>query len=100
MNTQSIEVPKHLESTYKMILSAYPSGVDENKYFPLIAVLYEYMSDKNLAEVISLCTGKNYAVVINDVYRSQSTDKPSDSEVENLRQELLPFGFTEWTEEN
>ena len=100
MSNQSIEVPKHLESTYKMILSAYPKGVKEIKYLPLIAVLYEYMSDRNLAEVISLFTGKDYAVVINDLYRTQSTDKPSDSEVEIVKQELLPFGFEEWTEED
>ncbi len=100
MSNQSIEVPKHLESTYKMISSAYPKGVDENKYLPLIAVLYDYMSDKNLAEVISLCTGKDFVVAINDIYRTQSTDKPSDSEIENVRQELLHFGFEEWTEED
>lgn len=100
MRNQSIEVPKHLESTYRMITSAYPKGVVKSKYLPLIAVLYDYMSDRNLAEVISLCTGKDYAVVINDVYRTQSTDKPSDREVENVRQELLPFGFEEWKEED
>ncbi len=100
MSNQSVGVPKHLESTYKMILLAYPNGVDESKYLSLIAVLYEYMSDRNLAEVMSLFTGKEFEVALNDIYRSQSTDKPHDNEVDNVKRELLPFGFKEWTEED
>jgi len=99
MGNQSIEVPKHLESTYRMISSAYPNGIDESKYFPLIAVLYEYVSDRNLAEVISLFTSKKIEVVLNYVYRSQSTNKPHEYEIESIKRELTPFGFEKWTEE-
>lgn len=100
MNNPNAEIPKHLESTYKMIIAAYTDGINESRYLPLIALLYEYMSDRNLAEIISLCTGKDSAVVLNDVYRTQSTDKPSNNEIEDVRRELLPFGFEKWAEED
>ena len=58
------------------------------------------MSDRNLAEDTSLFTGKEFEVALNDIYRSQSTDKPHDNEVENVKRELLTFGFEEWTEED
>jgi len=100
MNNQGVKVPKHLESTYRMISLAYPNGIDESKYLALIAVLYEYMSDRNLAEVISIFTGKKLEVVLNDIYRSQFTDRPHNNEVESVKQELMYFGFEKWTEED
>lgn len=100
MGNPKTEIPDYLESTYKMITAAYPNGIDESRYLPLISLLYEYMSDRNLAEVISFCTGKDSDVVLNDVYRSQSTDKVNDDEIESVRQELLSFGFEEWSEED
>jgi hypothetical protein len=100
MSNQGVNVPKYLKSTYKMISLAYPNGIDESKYFPLMAVLYQYMSDRNLAEVIALFTGKKLDTVLNDVYRSQSTNKPRNDELESIKKELIPFGFEEWAEED
>lgn len=49
-----------------MLKSTFPNGIGDEDYFPLISLLYEYMSDRNLAKVISSITGKNKTITIND----------------------------------
>jgi len=80
-------IAPYLTSTYKMIECAFPDGIDSQSYFPLLALLYYEMSDfsevRNLARVVAECTGKNYAVVLNDLYRVKSTDvRPGDRSCE------------------
>lgn len=92
-------MPKHLESTYKMLKNAFPNGIGNDDYFPLMSLLYEYMSDRNLAEVISSITGKDIAITLNDIQKSVSVNLSSDEVIKNIRKKLLPYGFEEWTEE-
>ncbi|NWL90476.1 DUF3349 domain-containing protein [Paenibacillus sp. 79R4] len=92
-------MPKHLESTYKMLKHAFPNGIGNDDYFPLMSLLYEYMSDRNLAEVISSITGKDIAITLNDIQKSVSVNLSSDEVIQNIRKKLLPYGFEEWTEE-
>lgn len=35
----------YLRSTYNLIKSAFPNGIDAETYYPLLALLYEEMSD-------------------------------------------------------
>ncbi|TDL50426.1 DUF3349 domain-containing protein [Paenibacillus dendritiformis] len=73
----------------------------DEDYFPLISLLYEYMSDRNLAKVISSITGKDIAITINDIQKSVSVNLASDEVIINIniRAKLLRHGFEEWTEE-
>lgn len=92
-------VPKHLESTYRMIKAAFPNGIENTDYFPLLFLLYEHMSDRNLGEVISAITGKDVAITVNDIQKSVSVNLPSDEARKNIRNKLLSYGFEEWTKE-
>ncbi|WP_435924044.1 DUF3349 domain-containing protein [Paenibacillus sp. DYY-L-2] len=94
-----ILIPKHLESTYKMLKNAFPNGIGNEEYFPLMSLLYEYMSDRNLAEVISAITGQDIAITLNDTQKAVSVNMPSDEYMQKIRKKLLPHGFEEWTEE-
>ncbi len=92
-------MPKHLESTYKMLKSAFPNGIENEDYHPLLFLLYEYMSDRNMAEVISSITGKDTPIILNDIQKSVSVNMLNDEVVQKIRRKLLPYGFEEWTEE-
>ncbi|MNJ50969.1 hypothetical protein D3C77_462610 [compost metagenome] len=82
-----------------MLKSAFPNGIGNEDYYPIMCLLYEYMSDRNLAEVISSITEKDIAIILNDIQKSVSVNLPSDEVMQKIRKKLLPYGFEEWTEE-
>lgn len=92
-------IENYLLSTYKLIERAFPDGVQEEDYFPLLALLYGEMSDRNLAEVMARCTGKDYYLVLNDVYAIGSTDARDTEAIAKLKEHLLGCGYAEWLEE-
>jgi hypothetical protein len=59
-------IPAHLVSTYQLLHCAFPHGVGTEEYLPLLALLYEQMSDRSLAQVIAEFTGREYHAVLND----------------------------------
>ncbi|MCU0567528.1 MAG: hypothetical protein MUF49_13135 [Oculatellaceae cyanobacterium Prado106] len=54
------------------------------------------MSDRNLAQVIAEFTGREYPVVLNDVYRAASTPTCSPELIEATRQKLMGGNYEEW----
>ncbi|MBW4561230.1 MAG: DUF3349 domain-containing protein [Mojavia pulchra JT2-VF2] len=94
-----ITIPHHLQSTYKLIQCAFPNGIEPENYEPLLALLSEEMSDRNLAQVIAYYVGKEYSVVLNDVYRVQSIDIPKAEAIANLKNNLFSCGYQQWLEE-
>ncbi|MEN6314697.1 MAG: hypothetical protein ABFD25_10660 [Clostridiaceae bacterium] len=96
MKDNNMDLPNPLEKTYKMLTDAFPNGIEDNEYFPLLGCLYHFMCDENLAKVIAKFTKKDYAFALNDVYRSASTDKPSKDEIDGIKTKLSHFGFDDW----
>lgn len=89
-------IPAHLTSTCQLIKCAFPQGIDEQIYLPLLKILYEHMSDRSLAQVIAEYTGKDYYRVLNDVYRVGSIDTFSSEIIEFVKQKLMNCGYQEW----
>jgi hypothetical protein len=87
----------HLASTYKMIGCAFPDGIDEWAYLPLLHILYDHMSDRTLASVVADMSGRDYARVLNDVYRV-AADRPPPRRDEVLAR-LRQHGYDAWTSE-
>ncbi len=94
-----ITISPHLQSTYKLIQNAFPKGIEPQNYLPLLALLSEEMSDRNLAEVVAYYSSKDYSVVLNDIYRVQSIDIPTPEAIDNLKERLLVCGYEQWLEE-
>lgn len=95
-----VAIEHYLLSTYKLIHRAFPDGVKDEDYFPLLALLYGEISDRNLAEVMAHCTGKDYYLVLNDVYGVGSTGEPDAEAIAKLKERLLlACGYAEWLEE-
>ena len=83
-----------LRATADMIKAAFPDGVPESAYRSLLALLAEGMSFRGLAEVVSYCTGRPYAVAYNDVLAAASSGSgPAD---EKVRQVLNEHGYQQW----
>ncbi|MEH1933577.1 MAG: DUF3349 domain-containing protein [Nostoc sp.] len=94
-----ITIAPYLLSTYKLIQCAFPNGIETQDYFPLLALLDDEMSDRNLAEVVAHHTTKHYGIVLNDVYRVRTTDVPKAEAIDKLKQHLLVCGYEEWLKE-
>ncbi|WAM25721.1 MULTISPECIES: DUF3349 domain-containing protein [Myxococcus] len=91
-----MDIPSHLESTASLILSAFPEGIPEADYLPLLAVLYPHMADENLVEVVSLLTGHDRGVVLNDVYAAGADVGLDPDAVAAVRARLVSAGLGKW----
>jgi hypothetical protein len=91
-----MKVPDELRKTHEMLKCAFPNGISDNDYLPLIAVLYEHMSHRQLAHIIGILVNTDYALILTDVYSVVSTAIPSESQVERIREQLIPCGYQEW----
>jgi hypothetical protein len=93
-------IPTHLASTYKLLQCTFPQGISDEFYLPLLSILYEEMSDRNLAEVISEFTRRDYHTVLNDVYRVAAIPISSPELVEFVRQKLTNCNYEKWLVED
>jgi hypothetical protein len=95
-------IPAHLVSTYQLLQCAFPQGIEDEEYFPLLSILYEQMSDRSLAQVIAEFTEREYPAVLNDVYRVGSPEMiPSVEEVlDSVKQKLIRCDYEKWLLEN
>jgi hypothetical protein len=92
-------IPAHLVSTYQLIKCAFPQGIEEHSDFPLLSLLYEYMSDRSLAQVIAEYTGKDYHVVLNEVYRVREMETFSSDITESVKEKLIGCNYEKWLAE-
>ncbi|MFD1261760.1 DUF3349 domain-containing protein [Entomomonas asaccharolytica] len=83
-----------LQDAANMLNEAYPNGIQEKDYFVILALLYDYFSDRNLAELISYITNKDPDLVLNDIYASVSTKKPDFSSIRLMQDHLEQYGFS------
>jgi hypothetical protein len=86
----------HLVSTSELVRRAYPDGVPEEEYFPLLFLLSGYLSDRNLADLAEqekLAVGR--VSYLNDVYRARQ-ESPENAMV---IARLSNAGLAEWIEE-
>lgn len=72
--------------------SAFPGGISETIYKMVIYLLYEEYSDRNLAELLSLFTGKTYAQVYNDI-SGISSYHFADVEIQTIEIKLKKCGL-------
>jgi hypothetical protein len=96
-------LPPYLVETADMIRAAFPDGVSDEAYRPLLALLLEGMSFRTLATVVSYCTGESYYKVYNDVLGIESPGAPPPSELPAygpVAAALRQHGYDEWLAES
>ncbi len=84
-----------LKSTEKMLKKTFETGISEEEYYVLLFLLYDYMSDENLAIVMENLTKKSKWVIENDIAVSINKDF-SPEIIISIEDRLNANGFKEW----
>jgi hypothetical protein len=95
-------LPPHLRGTYQMIVAAFPNGVREEDYIPLITLLSANMSFRALATVMAHLSGKDYAQCYSDVLGATESPhgaEPASPDRARMRECLVLCGFDDWLTE-
>lgn len=87
-------VPEYLHETFALLSRAFPGGIAEDEYIPLLAVLARHLCDENVAIVAAELTGRDRGIVLNDVYAAQECSESID--VDRVVRRLETAGFREW----
>jgi hypothetical protein len=91
-------IPAHLVSTYQLLQCAFPEGIEQHEYAPLLFILYEEMSDRSLAQAVAEFMEREYHAVLNDVCRVASAQAlTSEIEVlDHVKQKLSRCDYEKW----
>ncbi len=92
-------IPKHLSSTFTILKSSYPNDIPSDAYLPLLRLLYEEMSDRNLALVVGELIDKNTVQVLNDIYKAATSVRLKGHEVRQVQRVLSRNGYDKWLKE-
>ncbi|ACC82421.1 DUF3349 domain-containing protein [Nostoc punctiforme] len=79
-----------------MIQCGFPQGIDDRGYLPLLSILYTNMSDRSLAQVVAEYAGKDYHILLNDVYRVGSMTSFSNEVIDSVKQKLISCNYEKW----
>jgi hypothetical protein len=93
-------IPDYLLSTYQMLECAFPAGIMPDDYIPLLMLLNEQMGHRNIAEVLSVFLSKDYAEVLNDLYRAISSNPPTAAALIGIKARLEPCNYDSWLAED
>ncbi|WP_422367149.1 DUF3349 domain-containing protein [Pelagibius sp.] len=94
------DVPNHLQSTYKMLLKAFPEGPSQDDYLALVAILAAEMSQRTVAGVVEDLGYCRQNAGYNDVLTALSKNhQPDRASVEKVRRHLDPHGYKAWLAE-
>ncbi len=88
-------VPMHLISTFNMLKKAFPNGIDYTSYYPVVSLLYDHMSDRNLADIVSYFVDKDSSDILNDIYSINSIVL-DETEKQLVYKVLKTAGYEEW----
>ena len=102
MDQRSVRgLPKHMHSTYVLLRSAYPEGIPDQDYFPLMAIMADTgMSNRSIAEALGFYCGKEYIEFLHDVAHVLPNTEVHEDAKRRIRRRLQPHGFEQWAKED
>jgi hypothetical protein len=90
--------PADLTTLY-MLVGAFPGGIDERSYRPVIHLLRSrerpVETARSVATMLALYSGHPYGLFLNDIH-GVDADKPGAEEVERVRSMLREYGYDKW----
>lgn len=98
LHNKMTHIPAHLLTTVSLLNRAFPNGITKGDYFSTLKILYEHMSDRNLADGMSLATGKDARVVYNDVLRISAKESGTQG-IHMVIDSRMTAGLQAWIDE-
>lgn len=86
----------YLHETYELLVCAFPDGIPEEQYIPLLAILHPEMSFRTIAEVLSSLMQKSYIEIYNDASGFGLDLLPDSEQIEKVRERLVKCGYEQW----
>jgi len=91
-------IPEGCESVVALLNRAYPNGIPSKDWDGIMFVLFEHMSNRQLASVVSFFTSVDYMIHCNEVL-GIGADGCDPEVVERVRVRLNAAGYDEWVAE-
>jgi hypothetical protein len=88
------EIPDFLQDLYQALRCMFPSGIPEDKYWAVVAVLHSFMSFWNIAIILPALTEKHYSEAYLDASGFGLDPMPEETLVEEIRQGLSACVYT------
>jgi hypothetical protein len=98
--SESKPLPGGLERTVSFLLRAYPNGLPDADYLPLIFLLLENLSHRNLATVVAHVFGRDFDGVLNDIGNAVAMEHSGADAIGRVRSVLVRAGYEEWLRED
>jgi hypothetical protein len=94
-----MELAEPLRPVLALLRQAYPDGLAQEDYWPLLVVLGDVMYDENLALVVAEFTGGEPVVVDNDAAAAHSINPPQPRDRARVRAALEAHGLADLDDE-
>jgi hypothetical protein len=88
-----MSVRDELLPSFAVLRTAYPRGLPDEDYLPLLAVLHDGYSARQLAALVAEFAGRERVVVDNDHARVVSGQPPDRAQVAAVRSRLAEAGY-------
>lgn len=89
-------LPSNLTSTDNLVRATFPQGIPEVHYLPLLCLLSEQLSFRNVAHVVAHVVDKDYGRVYNEVLGSHGLGREQTKATVEL---LEQHGYEQWLKE-
>lgn len=91
------DIPHPYETSLQLLRAGYPSGIPEEEIDTLIAVMKDTgMSDRSVANVLSLWLDQPYAALLHRVATNVHSMSVTDEGKQRIVQRLRAHGFDAW----
>jgi hypothetical protein len=85
-----------LDDLYNLLLCAFPQGIPELDYRPMLAILHAFMPVEVIADLLAALTGLSYEAVYEDASQFPYQPFPAYEAIEEVLQRLDQCGYDDW----
>jgi hypothetical protein len=90
--------PSKEDPILNILGAAYPDGLPKEDYWPLVATLLQYMSNRGMTETMRDMGYADYVHALASAYM-EAVDDQTEADIERIKAKLRPFGFDKWATE-
>ncbi|MCT9008306.1 DUF3349 domain-containing protein [Streptomyces rhizosphaerihabitans] len=95
-----LEDNPELAEVVRSLVEVFPDGVDDDDYHPLLVILSDVLSERNLGVAVHAAFGLDPHVARNEAADARTGNKPSRRGIEDLRSRMTAKGWSIVEDEN